>query len=969
MSIRRKSLKWKIVLLAMLVFGSSLVAGFAYFTYQSYWLNVDTTLKGMMNFTDAKQQGVISFLEQNEKLATQLANLADHADFSTLRYQFQNIVITDVFRLEQHPFKGEIIAGTRKIPTWNAYHAIDYVRHGVIIISSDPRREGTQWNKIVKPTHGYSDPYYDGNVPVMTFAAQTKDGTVYVNADARMLTNIVSGEIGNMAGGMGAYYLVGVGKTLDYYIVNRQNLLVTESRVRPGQFLKGNGSELPWRTTTQQAGIMCGKRGVYTTNARCITGCREVMGFYIGQSGKKMLGASMPFYDSGWTIVVEEEANELLMPMWIMFAYASGALLLIGVLASFLFSNLLEKVLFRPLKRLQDAIEDVEKTCDFSKLINTESEGEIGELAHSYNHMIENLRVLYSSLESRIDARTRELTRTNEQLRVTAAAFETHEGIMITDANNNIIRVNQAFQSITGFTANEVVGKNPRILSSGCHSKGFYVDMWQQLLTIGTWTGEILDRRKNGEIYPHWMTITAVRDDAGKTTEYVSIFSDITARKNAEDEIRKLAFSDPLTKLPNRRLLKDRLRSALSVSARNYHYGAVMFLDMDKFKMLNDTLGHDFGDLLLVEVAMRIKHCLREIDTVARLGGDEFVVIIEELGESIEDASNKIAQIAEKIRVSLSSPYQLKDNEHHCSSSIGVSLFRGHEQSATVLLKQADLAMYQAKDSGRNAVRFYDPTMQQSVEIRAALEADLRRALPDLQLQLHYQIQVDNNHQPLGAEALLRWIHPDRGLVSPAQFIPIAEESSLILDMGAWVLEAACRQLAVWAQSDKTRHLILAVNVSAHQFKQNDFVEQVSSELKAYHVDPSRLKIELTESVVLNNVADVISKMHALRAIGVSLSLDDFGTGYSSLSYLKQLPLDQIKIDQSFVRDIVIDSKDAMMIKTIIDMAQNFSLNVIAEGVETEDQLEFLKQKGCMAYQGYFFGKPVPIEEFEALLT
>jgi diguanylate cyclase (GGDEF)-like protein/PAS domain S-box-containing protein len=962
--LRKKSLKWKIIFLAMLVFGLSLIAGFAYFTYKSYWLNVDTTLKGMMNFTDARQQDVIRYLGQNEKLATQLANLADHANVNILRNQFQHVVATDVFRPDQSSFRDEIVAGTQPILT--VYHAIDYVKKGVIVVSSDKRREGGRWNKFPGPNHGYPDPYYDENIPVMTFAARTRSGAVYVHADARMLSNIVNGEIGSQAGKVGKK--VGVGKTLDSYIVNRQNKMVTESKVRPGQFLKGNGSELPWRISTQQAGVVCGRGGVYTTNARRTAGCLETMGFYIGPSGEKMLGASMPFPDSGWTLVVEQEANELLMPMWVMFASASAALLLISVLACFLFSNLLEKILFRPLKRLQNAIEDVEKTADFSKLIETESEGEIGELGNSYNHMLENLRVLYGSLEGRIEARTRELTNINEQLRVTAAAFETHEGIMITNADNNIIRVNQAFQSITGFTANEVLGKNPRMLSSGCHSKGFYEDMWRQLLGIGTWTGEILDRRKNGEVYPHWMTITAVRDDAGKTTEYVCIFSDITARKSAEDEIRKLAFSDPLTKLPNRRLLKDRLRSALSVSVRSNHYGAVMFLDMDKFKMLNDTLGHDFGDLLLVEVAMRIKSCLRDVDTVARLGGDEFVVIIEELGESIEDASNKVSLIAEKIRISLCSPYQLKDNEHHCSSSIGVSLFHGHEQSATVLLKQADLAMYQAKDSGRNAVRFYDPTMQQSVEARASLEADLRRALPEQQLQLHYQIQVDNVRRVLGAEALLRWIHPVRGIVSPSQFIPIAEESSLILDMGAWVLETACKQLSVWAQSDKTSSLILAVNVSAHQFKQRDFVEQVGGLLKMHRVDSSRLKIELTESVVLNNVAEVISKMHALRGIGVCLSLDDFGTGYSSLSYLKQLPLDQIKIDQGFVRDIVTEPKDAMMVKTIIDMAQNFSLNVIAEGVETEDQLELLKQYGCMAYQGYFFGKPVPIDEFEALL-
>ena len=554
-----------------------------------------------------------------------------------------------------------------------------------------------------------------------------------------------------------------------------------------------------------------------------------------------------------------------------------------------------------------------------------------------------------------------------ERLRVAAVAFETHEAILITDVNGNIIRVNQAFQDITGYSAEEVLGKNPRILSSGRQDKKFYEDMWQQLLSNGSWTGEIWDRRKSGQIYPKWLTITAVKDESGKTTEYVAIFSDITARKEAEDEIRNLAFYDALTRLPNRRLLMDRIRLALSVSARTLNYGAVLFLDMDKFKTLNDTLGHDFGDMLLIEVAARIRSCVREVDTVARLGGDEFVVLLDEVADSAEGASQTVAQIAEKIRASLCVPYQLKSNEHHSSPSIGVCLYRGNEDSVDILLKHADMAMYQAKESGRNAVRFFDPVMQLAVESHAALEADLRHAVPGRQLQLYYQVQVCNDHRPLGAEALVRWIHPTRGMVSPAQFIPIAEESSLILDIGGWVLDTACRQLGEWAKSDLTRDLTLAVNVSAQQFKQANFVDQVAIVLRTHKIEASRLKLELTESVVLKDVADVVTKMHALKALGVKLSMDDFGTGYSSLAYLKNLPLDQIKIDQSFVRDIASDQNDAVMVKTIINMAQNFSLNVIAEGVETEAQLAFLREHGCMAYQGYFFSKPVPIEAFDKL--
>ena len=561
-----------------------------------------------------------------------------------------------------------------------------------------------------------------------------------------------------------------------------------------------------------------------------------------------------------------------------------------------------------------------------------------------------------------------ERKKSEDALRVAAATFDMHEAIMITDANANILRVNLAFEETTGYRAEEVLGKNPRILSSGRKDKAFYAEMWRQLLEFGSWTGEMWDRRKNGQVYPKWLTITAVKNERGETTEYVALFSDITARKQADEKIRNMAFYDALTKLPNRRLLLDRFRLALSVSARSRRYGAVLFLDMDKFKVLNDTLGHDYGDMLLIDVAQRIQFCVREVDTVARLGGDEFVVLIEEIGNDAEEASRRFALIAEKIRVALAAPYQLTDHQHHSSPSIGVCLYCGNEESVDTLLKHADVAMYQAKNSGRNAVRFFDPAMQLVVETHAALEADLHHAVPDQQLRLYYQIQLDNDSRPLGAEALVRWMHPERGMVSPMQFIPVAEESSLILDIGNWVLDTACRQLALWGKREQTRDLVLAVNVSAQQFSRHDFVGNVAEVVRAHQVNTARLKLELTESVVLNDVADIVAKMHALKALGIKLSLDDFGTGYSSLSYLKQLPLDQLKIDQSFVRDIATDPSDAVMVQTIIGLAQNFGLDVIAEGVETDEQLDFLKQNGCMAYQGYLFSKPVPIEEFEVLL-
>ena len=553
-------------------------------------------------------------------------------------------------------------------------------------------------------------------------------------------------------------------------------------------------------------------------------------------------------------------------------------------------------------------------------------------------------------------------------LRVAAVAFETHDAILITDQHSNIVRVNQAFSDITGYSKEEVLGQNPRIMNSGRHDKAFFIEMWQQLLHTGTWAGEILDKRKDGRIYPKWLTITAVRNNWQEVTHYVSIFSDITARKQAEEEIRNLAFYDSLTQLPNRRLFMDRFRAALTISTRRNDYGAVLFIDLDRFKTLNDTLGHDYGDLLLIQVAARTKSCIREMDTVARLGGDEFVVLIEGVSEDQDETSRKVGLIAEKIRVTLAHPYKLNSHEHHCSPSIGISLYRGNEKSVDEVIQQADMAMYQAKECGRNAVRFFDPVMQHNVTVRAALQNDLHHAISLDQLQLHYQVQVDNKHQPVGAEALLRWVHPERGLVMPNQFIPVAEESTLILDIGHWVLNQACAQLALWAGDEHMCDLTLAVNVSAKQFAQPKLVHDITEAVMSYKITPSSLKLELTESMLLYDLNNTIDTMHALKKLGVKLSMDDFGTGYSSLSYLRDLPLDQIKIDQSFIQNITRDGNDAMLVQTIIDLGGNFHMNVIAEGVETEAQLTFLKHHDCMSYQGFLFGKPLPINEFEMML-
>lgn len=560
-----------------------------------------------------------------------------------------------------------------------------------------------------------------------------------------------------------------------------------------------------------------------------------------------------------------------------------------------------------------------------------------------------------------------ERKRVESELRIAATAFEAQEGMLITDAAGEILRVNKSFSKITGYSADEVVGTNPRVLSSGLHDTDFYRLMWDSISESGNWEGEVWNRRKNGEVYPELLAITAVKRADGIITNYVATFSDISERKEADKKIEQLAFYDPLTGLPNRRMLVDRLTQALAVSSRSGMEGALLFLDLDHFKTINDTLGHHVGDLLLQQVAQRLSSCVREGDTVARLGGDEFVVMLEGLSADEVSSAEQTEAVGEKMLATLSQPYQLAGHEYHNTSSIGAVLFSGHQQSVDTLLQQADIAMYQVKQSGRNNLRFFDPQMQHAISVRAELESELRKALEKHQFQLFYQIQVDAMNQPLGAEALIRWIHPERGLVSPVQFIPLAEETGLILPIGAWVLNTACHQLNIWQQKEKTRDFMLAVNVSARQFCHSDFVDQVRKVVAYHEIRPDRLKLELTESLLMDTIEVNIATMTALSEIGVQLSLDDFGTGYSSLQYLKRLPLDQLKIDQSFVRHLATDNSDKAIVGTIIAMAESLSLDVIAEGVETEEQRQLLKEMGCNCFQGYLFGKPVPIEQFQAL--
>lgn len=554
------------------------------------------------------------------------------------------------------------------------------------------------------------------------------------------------------------------------------------------------------------------------------------------------------------------------------------------------------------------------------------------------------------------------------ELQIAATAFESQSGMVVIDAHQKILRVNKAFEKITGYLLNEVKGASLTVLNSGSQDESFYKEMWSDIHEKGYWEGEVWNRRKNGEVYPESLNITSVSKNSSIPSYYVGTFNDITSTKAAAEEIQNLAFFDSLTRLPNRRYLLDQLRHALATSKRNDQSGALLFLDLDHFKTLNDTLGHDAGDLLLKSVSERLILCVRENDTVARLGGDEFVLLLEGLKEA--ELAAQVEAIGFKILTALSQPYELNGHSYFSSSSIGITLFGSQQSDANVedLLRQADIAMYQAKASGRNTLRFFDPQMQDVISARASMEIELRTAVRNNQFKLYYQIQVDSAGKAIGVEALIRWQHPDKGMISPIQFIPLAEDTGLIIPIGQWVLETACAQLVVWQQDKLTQHLSISLNVSAKQFHQQDFVSQIKDAIGHYAINPSLLKLELTESLLLADVDSTIAIMNELKEVGLRFELDDFGTGYSSLQYLKRLPLSQLKIDQSFVRDIATDSSDRAIVLTIITMAHTLGLQVIAEGVETEEQRQYLLENGCTNFQGYLFSQPLPIEQLELLL-
>jgi diguanylate cyclase (GGDEF)-like protein/PAS domain S-box-containing protein len=553
------------------------------------------------------------------------------------------------------------------------------------------------------------------------------------------------------------------------------------------------------------------------------------------------------------------------------------------------------------------------------------------------------------------------------QLRLAATAFEAQQGIVITDADTRILQVNPAFTQITGYSFEEALGLTPRILKSGKHDQAFYQTMWAAIKRDGAWQGEIWNRRKNGEIYPEWLTVTEVKETNGKVSHYVAMHIDISMRKQAEEEVKRMAFYDPLTRLPNRRLLMDRLKRTLASGARKYQYAALFFIDLDNFKTLNDTQGHDRGDQLLQQVAKRLATCLREGDTVGRLGGDEFLIIMDNLGANRTEAAAKTQLIGDKILASLNQPYVIAGRDHHSTLSIGISLFAEHVEGPDSLLKQADLAMYRAKET-RNRLCFFDPSMQAEVETRIRLEAELQQALRANQFTLHFQAQADGQGRTIGAEALLRWQDPQGRLTGSEQFMAVAEQTGQIVPLGDLFLELSCRQLQHWSASAQAERLPLTVEVATSQFRQEGFVDQIRQLLDDSGINPQRLRLAFSEDFLLTDFDEGIGSLITLKDMGLCLALNGFGTGKIPLASLKRLPVDQLRIDPRFIQNLLTDRGDAAIAYTILDLGLGLGMSVLATGVETEAQRDTLARHGCRAFQGGLFTQPCSAEDFEAYL-
>jgi diguanylate cyclase (GGDEF)-like protein len=732
-------------------------------------LQVKSALSGMMNLVDARQQGVIRFLGQNERLAAQLATQVEATGPDSVRALFTSIVATDVSQAEDHPFKAETAAGSRPLQT---YRAVDFVRNGVVVVSSDPARNGVRWNRQVDLTHGYSDVYLVDGQPYLSFGAKARDGMVYIHTDALMLTTIVNGEQGNLEANAGASHADEIGKTFDSYLVNRDNVEITDSRVHPDALLKRTGSLVPWQRTLNGAHADQGCHdGKYTPNGGVPTGCHQAMGLYRSADGYQVLGASMPFLDSGWTIVIEQRSASVFDPL--------------------------------------------------------------------------------TTLENRSWA-----IRGFIVLSITMLAFAVARRITAKDVN----------------------------------------------------------------------TLEAVHE----------------------------ASHDSLTGLPGRTLFLNELERALAIAANSHTDVSVLFIDLARFKAVNDTLGHSAGDELLTQVGERIRGCLREQDIAARFGGDEFAVL---LGGTTGAFFGM--QVGDRIIQSLKQQFLIVGKQIFVAASIGIANATAPYPDASQLLGEADLAMYHAKKGGSRRPVLFEEQMLIGVAERMSLPGELDRALGTKELWVQYQPLVDlDSGVPVAVEVLARWTHPTRGPISPEIFIPLAEETGVIIELGRWVLRESCRQVTQWRRSGHAE-LALSVNVSARQLLDGQLAVDVAEILAETGLPASVLTLELTETVLMDDPIRSLHRLRELKGLGVRLAIDDFGTGYSSLSYLRQFPVDELKIDRSFIDRISAGSDDLAIVRTIIELAQTLNMQTTAEGIETPSQLDSVRLLGCQAGQGYLFARPL----------
>ena len=689
-----------------------------------------------------------------------------------------------------------------------------------------------------------------------------------------------------------------------------------------------------------------------------------------------MLSFIVIFLLSLWIFLINDyiiiQNIEEIRKSWII-----GAVLVLTFASGFsvIFLLILRKNIISPINILTKRAMEIQSTCDFTSRLPIRTDDEISRLAWTFNALLDRMAELNYSLEKKIEnnsimlersikERISELMTMNQVLTLMEEVFEhSLEGIIITDSNSIINKVNPAFTKITGYAENEVIGKNPRILKSDHHNPHFYKSMWESLITNGHWTGEIWNRHKDGYSFPEWMSIIAIRNSEGETTHYVGVFHDISDMKRQEELIRYQAFHDALTGLPNRFLLKNRMEQSILHSTRDKNRFGVIFLDLDNFKKINDSLGLMIGDLLLKETSERLRQVARNVDTVARHGGDEFIILVE----NIEDEKPLIT-LAQRIIAAFKEPFKILDHSFHIGVTLGIAVFPEDGKETDILLRNADTAMFRAKEEGKETFTMYTTSLNDSVTRNLKLENDLRKALVEKSFEVHYQPQMDlKSEKIVSAEGLVRWKNLEGIMMHPDRFIPFSEKNGLIFEIDRIVMDKAFQEISGLINAGMFPFK-LALNCSARILHLKKMPEIIAASLEAFNLSPEWFELEITETAIMKNYGESLDVIFRLKEIGISISLDDFGTGYSSLGQLKNLPIDSLKIDRSFVEEISKNRDNGHIIEAIVSLSQKFGVKVIAEGVETEDQLSFLKTAGCDIAQGYLISKPLPFNELKTFL-